>query len=242
MSEGGGQKKRKLPEPDEPGAPLYMMSFGDMMTNLLCFFILLCAFSEERRAGFISDGVNSIRNALMSHGLPGVLPSDRRPIDMGADRVLFRTAKSISPKLLVDSNGKIKDDNRDALRDVILDALNKPGTNEIPAPIVFSPGSARLTRAHKTVLDYMAARFAGYADIRVRVEAFGWKEGLDQQESWDLAMERAHNVISYLAFAGDIPGDRFIPVGYGPASDAATSTRQDRWGRRVALVSIVNPN
>lgn len=241
MSEEAVREKKELPEEEEAGAPMYMMSFGDMMTNLLCFFILLCAFSEERRAGFISDGVTSVRNALNAQGLPGILPGDRRPIDLGADRVLFRPAKSISPKMLVDNEGDIKDDNRDALRDVILDALDKPGTNEIPAPIVFSPGTANLTRAHRSVLDFMAARFAGYPDILIRVEAFGWKEGLSQAESWDLAMARAHNVIRYLAQAGDIPDDRFIPIGFGPASDDATSTRQDRWGRRVALISIVNP-
>ena len=233
-------KKRELPEEEEAGAPMYMMSFADMMTNLLCFFILLCAFSEERRAGFISDGVMSFRDALMSHGLPGVLPGDRHPMDLGADRVLFRPAKSVSPKLLVDSDGDIKDDNRDALRDVLIKALERPGTHEIGAPLIFSPGTATLTKAHKAVLDLMALRFAGYADTRVRVEAFAWREGLNETSSWDLAMQRAHNVISYLAQAGDMKSDRLIPIGYGPDANANTSERQDRWGRRVALVSVVN--
>lgn len=234
-------EKKKLPEEEEAGAPMYMMSFSDMMTNLLCFFILLCAFAEERRAGFISDGVVSFRTALMSHGLPGVLPSDRHPVDMGADRVLFRPAKSISPKLLVDAEGNITDANRDALRDVLLQALERKGTHELPAPLIFSHGTAKLTTAHKAVLDLMALRLAGYRNTRVRVEAFAWREGLGTAASWDLAMERAHNVIRYLVEAGDMKSDRFIPIGYGPDAKGDTSERQDRWGRRVALVSVVNP-
>jgi len=233
-------EKKAPPQDEEAGAPMYMLSFGDMMTNLLCFFILLCAFAEERRVGFISDGVRSFRQALMSHGLPGVLPGDRQPLDLGADRVLFRPAKSISPRLLVDSDGTIKDSNRDALRDVMIGALEKPGAHEIAAPIVFSPGTSELTAAHKAVLDLMALRLSGYPDTRVRVEAFAWKEGVPTNDAWKLSMERAQNVISYLASVGDNNSDRYTPIGYGPAANGDTSERQDRWGRRIALVSVVN--
>ncbi len=233
-------EKKAPPEEEETGAPMYMLSFGDMMTNLLCFFILLCAFAEERRVGFISDGVKSFRDALMSHGLPGVLPGDRKPLDIGADRVLFRPSKSISPRLLVDADGTIKDANRDALREVMIDALEKPGAHEIAAPLVFSPGTADLTHAHKAVLDLMALRLAGYPDTRVRVEAFAWKEGVATADAWDLSMQRAQNVISYLASVGDNNSDRYAPIGYGPAANGDTSETQDRWGRRIALVSVVN--
>ncbi|MAG55200.1 MAG: hypothetical protein CMJ83_02810 [Planctomycetes bacterium] len=234
-------EKKKVEEADEPGAPLYMLSFSDMMTNLLCFFILLEAFADERRAGFISDGVSSFREALMSHGLPGVLKSDQKPMDLGADRVLFRPAKSINSKLLVDESGRITDANRDALREVVMDTLEKPGTNEIGAPLVFSPGSSTLTTAHRAVLDTMAPWLTGYSDIRIRVEGFAWKEGLGTEAAWHLAMQRADNVIRYLSSAGDIPIERFIPIGYGPTGGGETSWRQDSWGRRIALISTVGP-
>ena len=91
---------RKQPEEEEElGAPLYMLSFGDMMTNLLCFFILLCAFAEARRVGFITDGVGSIQRALLHDGLPGVLSSDKKPLNLGADRVLFPAGGAFEPAL-----------------------------------------------------------------------------------------------------------------------------------------------
>ena len=34
----------------EKGAPAYLVSFGDMMTLILCFFILLVAMSKERNS------------------------------------------------------------------------------------------------------------------------------------------------------------------------------------------------
>ena len=61
-----------------PGAPLYMVSFGDMITIMLTFFILLCSYSTKRQAGFVADGVGSFRVGLNSMGLPGVMPGVRR--------------------------------------------------------------------------------------------------------------------------------------------------------------------
>ena len=97
--------RKKPPEPDQQGCPMYMLSFGDMMTNLLCFFILLCAFTNERRVGFISDGLGAFRKALLAHGMPGVLKSDTLPMDLGAKRVLFRPSKAVMPRMLVDKDG-----------------------------------------------------------------------------------------------------------------------------------------
>jgi len=55
------------------GAPAYLVSFGDMMTLILCFFILLVALSKDRQYGMMAKGLGSFVIALKSHGLDGVL-------------------------------------------------------------------------------------------------------------------------------------------------------------------------
>lgn len=55
------------------GAPAYLVSFGDMMTLILCFFILLVALSKDRQFGLMAKGLGSFVIALKSHGLDGVL-------------------------------------------------------------------------------------------------------------------------------------------------------------------------
>ncbi|MEZ6014493.1 MAG: OmpA family protein [Planctomycetota bacterium] len=55
------------------GAPAYLVSFGDMMTLILCFFILLVALSKDRQYGMMAKGLGSFVVALKSHGLDGVL-------------------------------------------------------------------------------------------------------------------------------------------------------------------------
>lgn len=68
---------------EEPntGPPAYMVSFSDMMTLILTFFILLVSLSHEQSFGLLADGVGSFRVALESHGVNGLLEdADRKAI------------------------------------------------------------------------------------------------------------------------------------------------------------------
>ena len=60
------------PSPKTP-PPAYMVSFCDMMTLILTFFILLVSMSKEQKAGLAAAGVGSFIIAVQSHGMPGVL-------------------------------------------------------------------------------------------------------------------------------------------------------------------------
>ena len=55
------------------GAPAWMISFGDMMTLILTFFILLVSMSKERQQGLVARGVGSFMIALRSFGTAGDL-------------------------------------------------------------------------------------------------------------------------------------------------------------------------
>lgn len=234
-------KGRKPPEDKEPGAPLYMLSFADMMTNILCFFILLCAFSKEKMVGFISDGVGSFKVALESNGLPGVLSGDRLPVDMGANRVLFRPSKSVFPKLLVENDGTIKEENRDALRNVLVSALKSPEEVVLPMPIVFGPGDASLTKAHRSVLK-LVSKYLTSGSYQVRIEGYCFEEGMPAEAAWKLAQARAEAVAIFVGLAGPVASKRMTIIGFGPPeSRDRLMVVQKRWGRRVVLITLVTP-
>ena len=68
-------------EEPKAGPPAYMVSFSDMMTLILTFFILLVSLAHEQSFGLLADGVGSFRIALQSHGVRGLLEeSDRKAI------------------------------------------------------------------------------------------------------------------------------------------------------------------
>ena len=72
--------KRPAKKPPEEGAPEWMMTFGDLMSQLLTFFILLISFS-------IFDEVkyNRVKGALEYSF--GVLPGWESPV-ISAERVM----------------------------------------------------------------------------------------------------------------------------------------------------------
>ena len=72
-------REKKERDDSGPKVPAYLVSFGDMMTILLTFFILLCTYATQRKSGFVADGIGSFRLAIEALGLPGFLSSDRLP-------------------------------------------------------------------------------------------------------------------------------------------------------------------
>ncbi|MCC7011010.1 MAG: OmpA family protein [Planctomycetes bacterium] len=64
-------------DPKTP-VPLWLVSFGDMMTNALTFFILMVSMSHQRDYGLIAKGLGSFVVALKSHGLPGLMPESEK--------------------------------------------------------------------------------------------------------------------------------------------------------------------
>lgn len=58
--------------------PAYMVSFCDMMTLILTFFILLVSMSKEQKAGLMADGVGSFIVAIKTHGLDGIMSGQEK--------------------------------------------------------------------------------------------------------------------------------------------------------------------
>lgn len=56
-------------EEPEPGAPLWMATFSDMVTLLLTFFVLLLSMASFEEPTKVSAVIQSIRTAFGSAGL-----------------------------------------------------------------------------------------------------------------------------------------------------------------------------
>ena len=54
--------KRKKPAP--AGVPEWVVTYGDLMSLLLCFFILLAAFSELKQERDYQEVVRSVQEAF----------------------------------------------------------------------------------------------------------------------------------------------------------------------------------
>lgn len=60
----------KKPPASKP-SQAYIISFGDTMTTLLAFFIVLCSLAEDQSGANLHSGTGSFSRALETFGMPG---------------------------------------------------------------------------------------------------------------------------------------------------------------------------
>jgi chemotaxis protein MotB len=69
----------KKKEKSEAGAPAWMITYGDMMSLLLCFFIMLVAMSEIKAEEKFEQVMQSLREAFGYQGGMGAVPTLEPP-------------------------------------------------------------------------------------------------------------------------------------------------------------------
>lgn len=84
---------RKIKPPDELPSKAWLMSFGDTMTTLLAFFIVLCSMAEDQTGANLHRGTGSFIQTLGGGGLSGVFSgnSSDRSIQLQATSPLYMT-------------------------------------------------------------------------------------------------------------------------------------------------------
>ena len=88
-------KKQKAP--DAGPSKAYLVSFGDTMTALLAFFIVLNSLAKEQTGAKMYSGTGSFVSALSKSGLPGGLPGNRSSemIDATAQAPIYALAENM---------------------------------------------------------------------------------------------------------------------------------------------------
>lgn len=140
-------------EEPKQGAPAYMVSFGDMMTLILTFFILLVSMAHERKAGLTAKAISSFVMALRTHGMTGVLSDAEKQAIFDEVRVRF----NLPPEEDQDRREAHADASElELLRSEALESMQPHDAIEQPAVALFTPDSAGLTDGTRTYLDRLA--------------------------------------------------------------------------------------
>jgi len=198
--------------------PAYMMSYGDMMTLLLTFFILLVSMAQEQNAGFVAAGRKSFVRALNSGGLPGVLFSGRRPISLGEKASFFQASSATANSDITkkaDGDRRVFDPVENKLRKDFVVQINRGHEMAMPTNIGFEPGTLTLTKKSKKALD-QAIRMAQISSSDILVESHVTaKPGRTVGDSFAYSTRRAHVVAEHLHAVGRIAMSRITAVGRG---------------------------
>lgn len=93
---------RKVKPPPSKPSKAYLVSFGDTMTALLAFFIVLNSLAKDQTGANMYTGTGSFVQAMTTIGLPGKSPGDR------SDQLVVKSAPS--PLYAVPSEKKLEND------------------------------------------------------------------------------------------------------------------------------------
>lgn len=223
-------KKCKCP-PQEAGVPGWVVTYGDMMSLLLTFFILLLSFSSIQESKF-KQAMESLQTALgVFKNSESVIEFETTvvPQEVGGDRSEMLYEFRELEQYLLEQN----------LDDQVEVAMTESGIQiKIEDEFLFPSGTADLNAGSGSVLGKIAGfldgksneiRVSGHTDsIPIRTARF--------PSNWELSASRAIAVARELQRTGLDPG-RMSATGYGefrPIADNGTAAGRSR-NRRVEI-------
>jgi chemotaxis protein MotB len=141
-------------EASGPGTPPWLISFGDMMTLFLCFFIILVTMAPKQDAGLVAAGVGEFVNVLEGSGVGGALDGNARLEKVNEFRKRFGL-KPVTLEEYMAGNPETKSSpNLDKL---VQDALCDYSELSQPGIVAFAPGSAVLSPEDIQRVDTLAS-------------------------------------------------------------------------------------
>ncbi len=239
MSEG--------PDPDA-----WLVTFGDLVTLLLTFFVLLLSMSsmdKQRlkasfehfggKPGIFAAGDSSVIAPFMENNAPGSSEQIKKGIELaniveGVMKTSLNESVSQS-KVKLDAEGEVRIKGVPFGRAIVLSGS-----------LVFGSSSAEVRVSALPVLDSIAKV------LRDGTQMISVQGHTDDRETpfepryrnqWDLSAGRAVNVLKYLIRKGKIDPSRLAAVGYGKSRPELPNTSEDNRSknRRVEIV-ITNAN
>lgn len=202
---------------DMPTAPFWMTTYGDIMTLLVTFFVLLISMSEVRMKKFQDAISNFQRQPGVFSGRNSVVPVDHSTSsEQSKARKRNQKYRSFLAKL------EEKD-----LEDQIQANLVEDGIHVVIADsLMFRTGRARLIESSRSILRVLTDLLS--EDIRtVVVEGHTDDRPIDTERfpsNWELSTARAASSVRFLQ--ENAPGyepSRFTAVGYGPHHPRASN-------------------
>ncbi len=222
-------RRAKKKEVQAAGAPLWMITYSDMVTLLLTFFVMLVAMANFDEVGRIEAVLQSIRLALGVGGHnvniqglqedPAHLPKEIQPHD--ELQPVMSTIREAMSKHVSDDLVKMT-----RTRTEIRVQLNDS--------ILFKPGSETLHPAAYSLLTDIA-RILGDYPVQIQVEGHTDTTG-SPARNWELSAGRAVSIVNVLQSRGGLDGDKLSATGYGPHRPIALEGTGPSWNRRVELV------
>ncbi|MFC0522296.1 flagellar motor protein MotS [Pontibacillus salicampi] len=255
-------KLRKRSERVEKGAPKWMVTFSDMMTLILVFFILLFSMSQIDLVKFKAVA-ESFKSRAIFDFYPSVVefenPSEEKnqPLEQ-KDKSDFESPDSNS----IQQAQQGSTDNDESLDQLVQEVQTFLEENKLQnvisanrtergvvlslqEQVLFESAQAEIIQEGKPFLNKVGTLLKNIPN-HVKVEGHTDNRPISTfryPSNWELSSARASSVLRFLTTSQNLDGSRFAAVGYGDTRPIAPNDSESNWkkNRRVEIV-ILNPN
>ncbi len=224
-----GRKKKQ--DEGGGGAPEWLVTYSDLVTLLLTFFVLLLSMANMDKMKF-NDALGSLKGAFGLSGSMGKMDLTKpkvisfAPMDDDYTARLYQKINTALTRLRIDKDiDLVKDRGAVVLR--------------IKESILFDSGATLLKPEAHPILRKIAS-LVKPLPLNVRIEGHtdDTPSGNPQLSNWDLSVQRAVSTLKFFASEKLIPLERLSAVGYGAQQPVVpnTSEEQRSLNRRVEFV------
>ena len=224
------------------GAPEWVVTFADLMSLLLCFFVLLLSFSRMDDERF-KELAGSLKEAF---GVQRRIPAFDVP--RGVDLVARDFSATFSAELIEQLRETVKRIREKSPGDVRVTESGHGVIIVMDSETLFASGSAELSAEGKEILMALmpvVGAFPGNVHIEGHTDDRPFlRPGTGAYDfNWELSYERALAVLRVFGASGEIPLERLVPIGRGPSKPVASNLTElgRARNRRVELALLADP-
>ncbi len=193
-----------IEEDPPPGVPEWVVTFGDMMSLLLTFFIMLVSMSELKQEEKFQAMRESMRRQFGYDSAAAVMPGHLKEADSSLAAIAPAATRSQRKNLFKGGNNH----SSTAGDNTRVQDIRRGRAATSGGVIFFDENSAQLSEANKQNLAVIAANLAGKPqkiEIRGHTSRHPVDSSAGVRDHWDLAFTRCYNTMQHLVQLGIEP-------------------------------------
>jgi len=250
-------------ESEEGGAPAWMATYGDLVTNMLVFFVLLFSMSTLDQKTFSEVAASLSYTMINLKGGDSLLDSGGANSIITLDFTKYDSEEAeakqrekyieTAEEMVVDSEKKLKDKELDDAKGDIREMIEEQGLDDrvqvieekdfilirLEQEVFFDSGSADILPTGKELLSSLADILRG---IENEIMVSGHTDNVPQtnkkyETNWELSTARATNVVRYLVEEEGLDPALFTATGnseYRPVGNNDTPEGRQK-NRRIEI-------
>lgn len=244
-------KRRKVEPPAEEGAPAWMNTYGDMVTLVLTFFVLLFSFStiDAKKWEEIVNSFSGTRIVAIAPLDPGEVPpyNNETENEAGNDNEISVSAGNIEEQK--EAFDQLYAQIRQHIIENKLETQLNVTKNEyvitlrITDTALFDSGKDVIKPGAKPMLQEISKIINAHDDVIKKITIEGHTDNVPIssarfRDNWDLSSCRAGSALQFVKSVSDIDSAKFAICGYGeyrPVAPNDTKEGQAK-NRRVDFV------